>query len=447
MQLLFLLIGISIGAVTAWFIAKNKFDQPVGISAEQYTAIDKEKSIIKDRLENTTTEKEKLSIELVAERKELESAKIRLAKAEEVFKNMEVKLQENKKEMEDIQKKFTTEFENIANRLLEEKSKKFTEQNKTNLDVILNPLKERIKDFETKVDQTYKAELAERVTLKTEIKNLIDLNKQISAEANNLATALKGDNKKQGNWGEFILEKVLERSGLVKDAEYKTQVSTTNEEGKRIQPDVTIFLPDDKHIIIDAKVSLIAYEACVNADTEEDRERYIKDHILSVRNHVKMLSDKNYQTSTDFNTPDFVLLFVPIESSFSIAVQADLELFDFAWSRKIVIVSPSTLLATLRTVSSIWKQERQSKNVLKIAEQSGRLYDKFVGFVEDMDRISKSIDASKIAYDSAINKLKDGRGNLISSVEQIKKLGAKTTKSIPEKYLDSDDINPILLNE
>ncbi len=410
---------------------------------EKYTSLDKEKGIVEERLRNMIFEKDKAADSLSLERKELELTKIHLAKGEEIIRN----LHEKQRELEDIQKKFTAEFENIANRLLDEKSRKFTEQNKSNLDNILNPLKERIRDFETKVDQTYKAELAERVSLKTEIKNLVDLNKQISLEANNLAKALKGDNKKQGNWGEVILEKILERSGLVKDAEYKTQFSTLNDEGRRIQPDVAIMLPDNKHIIIDAKVSLVAYEACVNAECEEDRERYIKEHIFSVRSHIKVLSDKNYQTATAFDTPDFVLLFVPIESSFSIAVQADLDLFEFAWSRKIVIVSPSTLLATLKTVSSIWKQERQTRNVLEIAEQSGRLYDKFVGFMEDMERISKNIDQSKTAYDSAINKLRDGRGNLISSVERLKSLGAKTTKTLPEKYLDKDIPENDLLNE
>jgi DNA recombination protein RmuC len=443
MQIVFLIIGIVIGGVAAWFYAKNTFFKPEGVSPEQYAAIDKEKSILEDRLNNTLSEKERINQELLTERKELDTARIRLARAEEVFKNMG----EKQRELEDIQKKFTTEFENIANRLLDEKSKKFTEQNKTNLDVILNPLKDRIKEFETKVDQTYKAELAERVTLKTEIKNLIDLNKQISLEANNLAVALKGNNKQQGNWGEVILEKILERSGLLKDHEYKTQFSAATEEGRRVQPDVIIFLPDSKHIIIDAKVSLVAYEACVNAASDDDRERYIKDHILSVRSHIKILSDKNYQTITELDTPDFVLLFVPIESSFSIAVQADLDLFDFAWSRKIVIVSPSTLLATLKTVSSVWKQERQSRNVMEIAVQSGRLYDKFVGFMEDMDRISKSIDMTKAAYDSALGKLKDGKGNLVSSVERIRKLGAKTTKSIPEKFLDADDFTNLIQNE
>jgi DNA recombination protein RmuC len=440
MQIIFLLVGILLGAVAAWFYAKGKFFKPQGCSLEQYTLLDKEKSILQERLSNTLAEKEKTENELALERKELDSARVRLGGAEEHFKNQKEKLDEKQKELDGMQKKLTTEFENIASRLLEEKSKKFTEQNKTNLDGILNPLKDRIKEFESKVDQTYKAELAERVTLKTEIKNLIDLNKQISLEANNLAVALKGNNKQQGNWGEVILEKILERSGLIKDQEYKTQLSAITEEGRRQQPDVTIFLPDNKHLIIDAKVSLVAYEACVNALNDIDRERYIKDHIISVRSHIKILSDKNYQALGGINTPDFVLLFVPIESSFSIAVQADLELFDFAWSRKIVIVSPSTLLATLRTVSSVWKQERQSRNVMEIANQSGKLYDKFVGFMEDMERIAKNIELTRTAYDSAFGKLKNGNGNLISSVEKIRKLGAKTTKLLPDKFLDTDDI-------
>jgi len=253
-----------------------------------------------------------------------------------------------------------------------------------------------------------------------------------------LAKALKGDNKKQGNWGEIILEKVLERSGLVKGQEYETQFSTNNEQGKRIQPDAVIFLPDNKHIIVDSKVSLIAYEAFVNAASDEEKDKYIKLHLESVRNHVKELSEKDYQTSADFNTPDFVLLFIPIESSFSVAVQADQEIFNYAWDRKIVIVSPSTLLATLRTIASVWKQERQTKNALDIARQSGNLYDKFVGFVEDLEKIGKSIDTSKSSYESAFNKLKTGSGNLIKRAEDIKKLGAKSTKNLPDKLIESD---------
>jgi DNA recombination protein RmuC len=270
---------------------------------------------------------------------------------------------------------------------------------------------------------------------------------QVKSEANNLANALKGDTKKQGDWGEIILEKVLERSGLIKGQEYQTQFNTKNIDGSRIQPDAVVFLPDNKHIIIDSKVSLVAYNAYVNSEDENEKQKHLKEHINSVRNHVKQLSEKKYQTSSEFNTPDFVLLFMPIESAFSAAIQNDQDLFAYAWDLKIVIVSPTTLLATLRTIASIWKQERQTKNALEIAKQSGALYDKFVGFLEDLDKIGKSIDASKSAYEDALNKLKTGRGNLISRVINIQKLGAQTQKQIPEKFkLDNEDELNLLSN-
>ncbi|MBA2584143.1 MAG: DNA recombination protein RmuC [Bacteroidetes bacterium] len=351
---------------------------------------------------------------------------------------MNDKLGTQKAEVEQLQEKFNTQFENIANKILEEKSKKFTDQNKVNLDQIITPLRERIKDFEEKVDKTYKAESDERITLKAEIKNLVDLNKQISQEANNLARAMKGDNKFQGNWGEIILEKILERSGLIKDQEYKTQVNSSDEEGKRILPDVVIYLPDEKHIIIDSKVSLVAYESYVNSTTEENSLISIKNHIESIKSHIRNLSEKNYQNSSSFNSPDFVLLFVPIESSFGVAIQADQELFNYAWERKVVIVSPSTLLATLRTIASVWKQERQNKNALEIARQGGALFNKFVSFLEDLEKIDKGIKATAIAYDNAKKKL-EGHGSLISRAENIRKLGAKATKAIPETFLTTDD--------
>ena len=319
---------------------------------------------------------------------------------------------------------------------MDDKSKKFTEQNKTNLDVILNPLKEKLKDFEEKVDKTYKAESAERITLKAEIKNLLDLNKQVSTDANNLANALKGDSKMQGNWGEVILEKILERSGLIKGQEYKTQVSMADAEDKRIQPDVIIYLPENKHIVVDSKVSLVAYEACVNADNEEDRSKFLKAHIDSVKTHIKTLSDKNYHAAPELTSPDFVLLFVPIESSFSLAIQADHELFNFAWDRKVVIVSPSTLLATLRTVSSVWKQERQTRNALEIAEQGGKLYDKFEGLIKDLIEVGNKMRSANDTYSEAMKKLHSGSGNLIKRVEDLKKLGAKTTRALPQQLID-----------
>lgn len=441
MNFLFLIIGLFLGFGLAYLFLKGKQTggSDTSVLDSKIIGLEKDLSFSEKDKQRISTEKEQLSSELSIEKEKLSKAETRIARAEEIFKSQEEKFNTLKSELENVHKKYSTEFEVIANKILEEKSVKFTEQNKTNMDIILNPLKDNIKRFEEQVQKSYKTESDERITLKTEIKNLVDLNKQISEEANNLTKALKGENKTQGNWGELILEKVLERSGLVKDQEYRLQYSTNNDDGKRIQPDAVIMLPDNKHIIVDAKVSLIAYEALVNSTSDEDRLSFTKDHLLSVRTHVKSLSEKNYPTSADFNTPDFVLLFIPIESSFSIAVQADQELFNFAWDKKIVIVSPSTLLATLRTIASVWKQERQTKNAIEIAKQSGALYDKFAGFVEDMDKIGKSIDASNTAYENAINKLHKGTGNLVKRAQDIEKLGAKTSKQISSKFIENNE--------
>jgi DNA recombination protein RmuC len=356
---------------------------------------------------------------------ELLTEKNRMAKAEEAFVAQRQRLAEQEKSIQEIQQKFQLEFQNIANKLLDEKSQKFVETNRAHLDILLNPLKENIKAFEEKVDKVYNMEAAERNTLKGVISQLMELNKLISNEAQNLTKALKGDSKKQGNWGEVILERVLERSGLVKDREYRMQASFVTEDGTRLQPDVIIDLPDEKHLIIDAKVSLVAYERLVNCETEDERKLYSKAHVESIRNHVNGLSSKNYHDLYQINSPDFVLLFVPIESSFSFAVQLDAELFSDAWEKKVVIVSPSTLLATLRTISSIWKQERQNRNVLEIARLSGAMYDKFVGFVGDMESIGKNLKQSQSAYEGAMNKLTDGNGSLAKTADKIKSLGAK----------------------
>lgn len=441
MQIVFLLVGIVLGGVISWLVLKNKTGEASSGQQQQLNELDKQRSILDDRLRNVSIQLSQEHTELESERKKNFEASNELVQQKTINLNLEEKLTAQKKELEELQSRFTKEFENLANKILDEKSQKFTEQNKINLDSILNPLKEKIKDFELKVENSYKAEAAERNSLKGEIKNLVELNKQISEEANNLAKALKGDTKKQGNWGEMILEKILERSGLVKDREYKTQVSTKNESGDRQQPDVVLFLPDNKHIIIDAKVSLVAYEQFVNAASDEEREGFIKDHIASVKNHIKILSEKSYQSSADFFSPDFVLLFMPIESSFSIAVQADQELFSYAWDKKIVIVSPSTLLATLLTISSLWKQERQTRNALEIAEQGGKLYDKFVAFVEDLTAVGKKMDDAKANYVEAMKKLSEGRGNLVSSTEKLKILGAKNSKQISPVLLERSEEN------
>lgn len=403
-----------------------------------------------ERAANLLTEKEHITVLLKEEQKrlidELQTERDRLADANRELESTrsfyqaeKEKLAEQKIQLEQSQIKLNKDFELIANKILEEKSNKFVEHNKANLDIILNPLKENIKAFEEKVEKVYKAESDERNSLKGVIGLLMDQSKQIQEDANNLTKALKGDSKKQGNWGEVILEKVLERSGLVRDQEYRIQASLVSAEGGRYQPDVVIDLPDDKHLIVDAKVSLVAYERSVSAESDEEREGYLKQHLASIKQHVQELSSKNYQDLHQINSPDFVLLFVPIESSFSIAVQKDAELFNFAWDRRVVIVSPSTLLATLRTIASMWKQERQNRNVMEIARLSGSMYDKFVGFMADMENIGRYMKQGQDAYDKAVNKLSVGSGNLTNTSEKIKRLGAKATKQIDIKYLDGEE--------
>jgi DNA recombination protein RmuC len=433
--LLFILILIA-GVVITYFITRSRFNSLQNASSEKFNQSDKERAIAFATLEQIKVQLKNTEKNLDDERLKSTQLNTDLTAAKIMNHNFEEKLKNQKEELRELQVRFTKEFENLANKILEEKSSKFTEQNRANLDVILNPLKEKIKDFEQKVELAYKAESAERNTLKGEIRNLVELNKKISEEANNLATALKGDNRQQGNWGEVVLEKILEVSGLVKDREYKTQFVTTNDEGDRIKPDVVIFLPDEKHIIIDSKVSLVAYDAYVNA-VEEDRMRFRKEHIYSVKSHIKLLGDKNYQTASGLTTPDFILLFIPIESSFSVAIQADQDLFNYAWDRKIVLVSPSTLLATLRTISSIWKQDRQTRNALQIAEEGGKLYDKFVGFVGDLMNVGKKMDGAKADYVEAMKKLTDGSGNLVRRAEKMKELGAKVgNNSLPQQLIE-----------
>ncbi|MFA6086813.1 DNA recombination protein RmuC [Mucilaginibacter sp.] len=427
-----------------------------GISADEFTLLKTENDSLKislakaeEKAGNLLSEKEnitkllkdeqsRLLDELLYERTQLAQANQSLESSRSYFKAQQEKLTEQKTEIEQTRLHFQREFENVAEKLLKEKSKEFTDVNKLSIDTILNPLKENIKAFEEKVDKVYNMEAAERNTLKGVITQLMDLNKLISTEASNLTKALKGDNKKQGNWGEVILEKVLERSGLVRDREYRIQASLNGVDGGRLQPDVIIDLPDEKHLIIDSKVSLVAYERLVNCETEDERRLFSKGHVESIRSHVQGLSSKNYHDLYQVNSPDFVLLFVPIESSFSFAVQLDADLFSDAWDKRVVIVSPSTLLATLRTIASIWKQERQNRNVLEIARLSGEMYDKFVGFVGDMEGIGKNIKQSQDSYDKAINKLTDGRGNLTITAEKIKKLGAKANKQIDVKYIGEE---------
>lgn len=452
MEIIYILVGLIIGFAFGLLLSlyKNKailnamqlkLQEAEINKMTQIAESDKAKEIAEDRLKQLKVDYEIVLSQLQLERNKSEELGKRISKAEVEFRNLMEKLTTQKAEMEELQNKFTTEFENVANKILKNHSEEFTKTNVKNIGEILNPLKEKLGEFEKKVNDAYDKELRDKVSLREEVKKLYELNTKISDDANNLTKALKGDSKKQGNWGEFVLEKILERSGLTKGIEFEMQVSVKSDEGKRYQPDVIVFLPEKKHIIIDAKVSLTAYERLVNANEEEDRKRYMNEHILSIRRHIKELSEKNYQSAKDMNSPDFVLLFIPIESSFGVAVQADQQLFNDAWANKIVIVSPSTLLATLQTISSIWKQENQTRNAMEIAKQGGALYDKFVGFVNDLEKIGKNVHQVQESYDEAMKKLSTGSGNLINKAESIRKLGVKTSKRLPDKFSDVQENN------
>ncbi len=387
-----------------------------------------ERNQFEKTLSQLTSEKENLQ-------KEKESLAIHLAKKENDFDNLLERNKEQKQEVEQLQEKFTKEFENLANKILEEKTVKFTEQNKENLKNILSPLQDRIQLFEKKVEDTHKESIDYHAALRQQILGLREMNEQMSKETINLTKALKGDSKMQGNWGELVLERVLEKSGLEKDREYFVQQSHTTEDGNRVFPDVIINLPDGKKMIIDSKVTLTAYERFINEEDDSLKNQHLKEHVVSINRHVEQLGNKNYQDLYQMESPDFVLLFIPIESAFAVALNEDTTLYNKAFEKNIVIVTPSTLLATLRTIDSMWTNQKQQENAIEIARQAGALYDKFEGFVADLIKIGKKMDEAKIEYGNAMNKLVDGKGNLVNSVEKLKKMGAKAKKALPEAVL------------
>tara|TARA_B100000809_G_scaffold266921_1_gene333029 strand:- start:11930 stop:13231 length:1302 start_codon:yes stop_codon:yes gene_type:complete len=379
----------------------------------------------KDRLERQL--QETLSnLELM--RTEKDSFKDELTKKKTEFTTLE-------KELIEQEEKLRIQFENLANKILDEKSEKFTKQNKVNLDLLLNPLQKKIESFEKKVETSQKESVGMHSALKQQLEGLEKLNQQMSKEAINLTKALKGDSKAQGDWGEIQLEIILEKAGLSSGIHFTTQGGYRDENENLKKPDFIINLPDNKHLIVDSKVSLTAYEAYFSSENKEDKETHLKKHVASIKKHIKELSEKQYTELYGINTPDYVLMFVPIEAALLIAFNENNKLYLEAFDKNVVLVSTSTLLATLSTVSSIWKQEDQKRNVIEIARQAGALYDKFVGLVEDLTGVGKKLDAAKNDYSAAMNKLVDGRGNLISSVEKIKKLGAKAKKSLPEQIL------------
>jgi DNA recombination protein RmuC len=436
---IYLLIAV-LFSLTGLFI--GKLAAKLSFSKEKII-IEKEKATIEAQvavLQETKGIAEDNFIELQKELKGMHREKEQLISEKSTLtselKGLQLKLEENKQEVEKLNEKFSKEFENLANKILDEKSLKFTAQNKENIKDILNPLQEKIKGFEEKVDKTHKESIDYHAALRQQILGLKELNQQMSKETINLTKAFKGDNKMQGNWGELVLERVLEKSGLEKDREYFVQQSFTNDEGKRVLPDVVIHLPDNKKMIVDAKVSLVAYEQYVNEEEDLLKEQFLKEHVNSLKRHVNQLSEKKYEDIYKIESPDFVLLFIPIEPAFAVALNSDTYLYNKAFEKNIVIVTPSTLLATLRTIDTMWNNEKQQRNALEIARQAGALYDKFQGFLIDLIGIGKRIDESKKEYSNAMNKLVEGRGNIITSVEKLKKMGAKAKKALPESLLE-----------
>ena len=441
--LLLFVVALVIGIFIGKLIFSTKSQSEKAFLEEKLNSLKEqsqsEKVALDKQLQQTIQEKESI-------RNEKEAINIQLTKKEVDFENLWQRNKEQKEEVEKLQEKFTKEFENLANKILDEKSSKFTEQNKENMKNILSPLQDKIQLFEKKVEDTHKESIDYHAALRQQILGLSEMNAQMSKETLNLTKALKGDSKMQGNWGELVLERVLEKSGLEKDREYYVQQSHTNGEGNRVFPDVVINLPDGKKMIVDSKVSLTAYEKYINEEDDSLKNSFLKEHVNSIKRHVEQLGDKNYHDLYQIESPDFVLLFIPMEPAFALALNEDTTLYNKAFEKNIVIVTPSTLLATLRTIDSMWANQKQQENAFEIARQAGALYDKFEGFVADLIKVGKKIDESKVEYQGAMNKLVDGKGNLITSVEKLKKMGAKAKKALPENILNraEKDESPLL---
>lgn len=427
--LVFLFLGLVIGALLSWLFARMKYGgQPIASPDSQNNYVTKAQH------EATLEQVNFFHKELKTKQEDIVFLEKTLSGKERDLLYLEEKLGNWKKDYEQLQQRAQLEFENVASRLLEEKSKKFTDQNEKQLNDLLHPLREKIREFGQDVERRFTDEAKDKVSLKKEIEQLRDLNLQLSNDARNLATALKGDSKIQGDWGEMQLEMLLEKAGLVRGTHFDSQTSFKDENGQDKRPDFIIHLPDEKHLIVDSKVSLKAYEQFYNAENEELRSRYLKSHVDSLRQHLKDLSSKNYPQLHQLNSPDYLLMFVPLEPAFAVALQHDNRLFLDALEKNIVIVTSTTLLATMRTVSYIWRQERQKRNVLEIARQSGMLYDKFVGFVEDLREVGTRLDHAQASLNGALNKLSDSKkygDTLIGRAQKIKELGAKASKSLP----------------
>jgi len=392
-------------------------------------------------LDQAEGERRQLQARLDELSSQLQSATLALREREVVLERERKSAAEKLELLERNRDALKQEFENLANRIFEQKSERFSQQTKTSLDSLLTPFRDQLQDFRKRVEDVYTTETQDRQALRSEIKSLQELNRQITEEAANLTRALKGDKKVQGNWGELILERVLERSGLRKGVEYETQGSYRDADNQLLRPDVVVHLPDSRNLIIDSKVSLLAYQDWVNAEDEATREEALKRHVEAVRNHIRTLSEKDYSQLNGLRSPDFVLLFMPIEPAFVAAFQQDENLFAEAFERKIIVVTPTTLLATLRTIENIWRYERQSQNARRIADRAGAVYDKLRVFVEAMERLGSQLQTVHGTYDAAMNTLTRGRGNLISQANRFVELGVRVKKELPKSILEQAEVD------
>jgi len=443
---LYLGLGVLLGLLTAllwtgWQSRKihQRHRAELNEEVQRCSEMDKQLALSLDKTSAAQERLQHVEQLVEVERRAKNEVEKRLVAAESELAHMRQKLIDEQKNLELLQERLRTEFENVAHKIMKQQTADFNMSSQKGLHDILQPLREKLQSFEKKVEDTYEKGLQNQSDLRAELKKIYDLSITLDKDAKDLTKALKSDTKRQGNWGEVILERVLERSGLTKDQEYFLQFSAKNNEGATMRPDVLIKLPEDKHLVIDAKVSLTAYTEYVSSDDEQVRSRKLREHLDSIRRHVKELSQKRYDNLLGIHSPDFVLMFMPVEPAFALAVQSDMELFNDAWTQRVVIVSPTTLLATLRTVASIWKFEKQNQNALEIADRGGKLYDKFESFVSDLESIGQYIDKADKSYKEAHKKLTSGSGNLIRQVEQLKKMGVTTKKSLPENLLNEWD--------